>query len=364
VVCVGVGALSSQCAATSRGALGLGGAVVALMVLARMVADTVSGGAWLRWVTPLGWAEEMRPFAGPRPSVVALPALASTILLMVSARLAASRDVGTGALSVRHGARSARPPRPPRSPVGQALLAQRGMLIAWLAAVALFMFVLGIVSHGISAADVPRGAQDQIAKLGAGSVVTPVGYLAFLFIFVVIAVSAFACALIGAARREEADRQLETLLAQPVGRVRWLGGRLLLAAAAVVAVSLAAGLFAWAGAATAGVDVTLPRMLEAGVNAVPTAVLFLGFAALAYALVPRASGGIAYGLVTVAFFWQLVGALLDAPRWTITLSPFAHLGPVPERPFPTGAALAMTGIGLFASLLAAVAFRRRDLYAA
>lgn len=35
--------------------------------------------------------------------------------------------------------------------------------------------------------------------------------------------------------REEADQQLETLLAQPIGRHRWLGERLLAGAAAVVA---------------------------------------------------------------------------------------------------------------------------------
>ncbi len=79
-------------------------------------------------------------------------------------------------------------------------------------------------------------------------------------------------------------------------------------------------------------------MLEAGANCLPVALLFLGVAALAYAVAPRASGGIAYGLVTVAFLWQLVGSLLGAPRWLVELTPFAHVGLVPAQPFRAGAA--------------------------
>jgi len=40
-----------------------------------------------------------------------------------------------------------------------------------------------------------------------------------------------------ASRRKQADQQLETLLAQPIGRHRWLGERLLAAAAAAVVAS-------------------------------------------------------------------------------------------------------------------------------
>lgn len=54
---------------------------------------------------------------------------------------------------------------------------------------------------------------------------TPTGYLSFIFFFVMLAISLFACAQIGAARRQEAGQQLQALLALPVGRGTWLGGR-------------------------------------------------------------------------------------------------------------------------------------------
>jgi len=361
-VFVGIGALASQLAPTRRMALELGTAVIGLSLLARVVADTSSGAGWLRWATPLGWAEELRPFSGARPLVLLLPAAASLTTLALAARVAGRRDVGTGVLPAREDA-------PPRlhllsSPFAQALRGERGSFLIWAGCIGVFAFVLGMVSTSISSAGISKNLREEIAKLGSGSIFTPSGYLAFVFIFFVLAVSLFACAQIGAAREEEADERLQTLLALPISRGRWLGGRLLLAALAAAVLSLLAGVLTWAGAASQGVSISLPRMLEAGANCLPVAFLFVGIAALAYALVPRASGGIAYALVTVSFLWQLVGSVLAAPRFLIDLTPFAHVGLVPTQPFRGQAAALMVAIGLLTALAALAVFRRRDLLGA
>jgi ABC-2 type transport system permease protein len=157
------------------------------------------------------------------------------------------------------------------------------------------------------------------------------------------------------------DQQLETLFALPIGRIGWLAGRLALAAGGAAAIGLFAGLCAWAGAASQNAGVSLPQMLGAGANCVPVALLFLGLGALAYAIVPRASSGIAYGLVMVAFLWQLFGSALSAPRWLIEVTPFQHVGLVPAQAFRAGDAAAMVAIGVAAALAALGTFRRRDL---
>jgi ABC-2 type transport system permease protein len=361
-VCVGVGAVASQLAPTRRIALELGGAVVALLFLLRVIADTAAGAGWLRWATPLGWAEELRPFTGTRPLVLLLPVFATALLLAVAARIADGRDIGTGVVPARDTA--APRLRLLSSPAAQALRTESGILVVWTGGVAAFAYILGAVSKSISPADVSKSMQKEIAKLGSGSIVTPTGYLAFVFIFFVLAISLFACAQVGAARREEAEQQLETLLALPVGRRGWLGGRLLMATSAAAAISLVAGLCTWAGAASGGADVSLPRMLEAGANALPAALLFLGIAALAYAVAPRAGAAVAYGLVTVTFLWQLVGSLLGAPRWLVELTPYAHVGLVPAQSFRAGAAGLMLALGAAAALAALGVFRRRDLVGA
>jgi polyether ionophore transport system permease protein len=361
-VCAGVGAVASQLAPTRRMALALGGAVAGLFLLLRVVADTASGVGWLRWATPLGWAEELRPFAGTRPLVLLLPVAVTAVLLVAAARIAAVRDIGSGVLPARDTA-------DPRtrllsSPAAQALRSERGSLIVWTGSVSVFAFILGVVSKNVSSAAIPGNVQREVAKLGSGSIATPTGYLAFVFIFFLLAVSLFACAQIGAAVREEGDQRLETLLAQPVSRNGWLAGRLLLATCAAAMISLVAGLLTWAGAASAGVSVSLGRMLEAGANCLPVALLFLGVAALAYAIVPRASTGIAYGLVTVAFLWQLVGSLLGAPAWLVDVTPFEHVGLVPNQPFRAGSALVMLALGALSAIAAIGLFRRRDLVGA
>jgi ABC-2 type transport system permease protein len=362
LVFVGVGAVASQLAPSRRVALELGSAVVALCLLARVIADTSSGAGWLRWLTPLGWAEELRPFSGERPLVLLAAPAASLLLLLLAARIATARDIGAGIIAARD---SAEPRlRLLSSPTAQALRGERASLIAWSASVGVFALVLGVVSRSVSSAGISAGLRKEIAKLGSGSIATPAGYLSFVFIFFVLALSLFACAQVGAAREQESGQQLETLFSLPVGRQRWLGGRLVLAAVAAAALALLAGLFTWAGASSQGVPIPLTRMLEAGANCLPVSLLFLGLAALAYATVPRASVGIAYGLVTVSFLWQLVGSLVGVPRWLVELTPFAHVGLVPTQPFRGGAAAVMIAIGLLAAAAALAAFRRRDLLGA
>ena len=358
-VFVGVGAVASQLAPTRRLALELGGAVAGLLFLLRVIGDTASGLGWLRWATPLGWAEELRPFAGSHPLVLVLPAAATVLLLVLAARIAAGRDIGTGMLPARD---SAEPRlRLLSSPNAQVLRSERGSLIGWLSGAGAFAYILGVIAKSSSSAGISKSLNRELGKLGSGSIVTPTGYLGFTFIFFVLAVSLFACAQVGAARHEEADQQLETLLALPVSRVRWLGGRLLLATCAAAAISLVAGLLTWMGAESGGVGVSLPKLIEAGANCLPVALLFLGIAALAYAIVPRASAGLAYALVTVAFLWDLVGSLLGAPRWLVELTPFAHVGLVPAQPLRATDAVVMLGLAVLASLSALWAFRRRDL---
>ena len=362
VVGAGIAAVASELAPNRRIALELGIAVLGMMFTLRVVADTVGGLGWLRWLTPLGWAEQMRPLTGAQPLVLLLPLLTSVVLFISAARIGTRRDIGTGVLPARDSAE-------PRlgmlsSPVAQALRSSRAALTVWIGAVTCLMFLLGSISKSVSPADVSKRIRTEIAKLGSGSITTPTGYIAFVFIFVALAISLFMCAQIAAARQVESDEQLETMLAMPVSRRRWFAGRLVIALVAAIAISLAAGLAGWAGAQAAGAHVSLPTTVEAGANCLPTAILFLGIAAHAYALAPRASSGIAYGLVGVAFLWQLTGSLLSVPKWLLDATPFAHVAAIPVQTFRTSAAIVMVAIGVLAATAAVGCFERRDLMGA
>jgi ABC-2 type transport system permease protein len=361
-VFVGVGALASQIAPTRRVATGLAIAVLAVSFILRVIADTSAGSGWLDWATPLGWAEQLRPFTGSRPVVLILPFATGAILLAAAMLIADRRDVSRGLF----GSRERSPPHVGllSSPTAQGLRAQRGVLIVWVCGVGAFAVIIGVIAKSITSAGISASLERQIAKLGSGSILTPTGYLGFVFIFFVLAVSLLAVSQITAARDEEAGGALETLLASPVSRRAWLRGRLVVAAGSVAVVALVAGALAWAGASAAGVSLSLPRMLETGANCVPVALLFGGIAVLGFALVPRATTAIAYGLVGIGFVWDLFGALLGAPAWLVGISPFEHVGLLPGGAFRSVAAIAMLAIALVSSLAAVGLFSRRDLVGA
>ena len=358
-VFVGVGALASQLAPTRRLALELSSAALVLALVVRVVADTSSRLEWLRWATPLGWSEEARAFTGARPAVLLLPLAAAALLLGAAGAIAARRDVGSGLLRARD---SARPRlRGLSSPTALAFRGERGSLAGWLLGTGFFALIVGLISTSISAADISGNVQHQLRKLGGVSIVKPSGYIGLCFLFFILTVSLFCCSQLAAARHEEAEERLETLFALPLARSRWLAGRLLLALGGAAAISLAAGLLAWLGSAIEHAGVSLTSMLQAAGNCLPVALLFLGLAALGFALLPRASAGIGYGLVTAAFVWQLFGGLLGAPHWLLDLSPFQHVGLVPAQPFHAAAAAAMLAAALATSCAAVWAFARRDL---
>jgi len=127
LVFLGVGAVACQLAPTRRVAIEISSAGLGAAFALRVIADTSSGLGWLRWATPLGWAEEMRPFTGSRPLLLLLPLAAGIGLLLAAGAIALRRDVGLGLLRARE--RAAPSFRLLSSPVQQALRGERASLV-------------------------------------------------------------------------------------------------------------------------------------------------------------------------------------------------------------------------------------------
>lgn len=353
----GAGAVVSQVASRARVATALGMVLVGAAFLVRVAGDTTSQ-HWLVWASPVGWSPQMRAFADPRPWPLLLPVAVGVALGAVALMLSGRRDVGRGMIA----ARDVHPPRLHLlgSPEGWALRSEAGLLGGWAAGMALYAGVMGLVAASVSTAGLSDDLREQLARFGGLSIATPEGYLSFVFVVFMLVVCLFACAQMAGVRHEEAEGRAETILALPVGRVRYLAGRIVLAAVAGAVLALLCGLLAWAGAATQHAAVGLPGMLAAGANCVPVALLFLGVAALAVAALPRGGVALAYTTVAVTFVWQLFGELLGAPDWALDLSPFAHVAFVPTQAFHAGAAAVMVLVGVAAAIAALAVFRRRD----
>jgi ABC-2 type transport system permease protein len=252
-------------------------------------------------------AEELRAFSGSRALVVLLPTAATTALIGAAAWLQGHRDFGGAYVAPRDTAPART--RLLTSPIGLALRLDRVTIMSWTAAVA----------------------------------------------------ALFVCGQLAAARDDESSHRLETLFALPYRRGRWLEGRIALTLAGTAACALAAGAGAGLGVLVTGAHMSFPRGLEAGLNVLPTEVLFLGIGVLFFALAPRRGVGFFYALVVVTFVWELFGALVSAPGWALDLSPFHHLAPVPAKPFAFLSALVMVAVRVSAAALGTIRFRHRDL---
>jgi ABC-2 type transport system permease protein len=359
VMFLAAGAFASQLAATRRQAAGYAGAALGACYAIRLVADSGTSLAWLRWLSPLGWAEELQPLTSPRPLAL-LPIAGLTVALGGSAvYLAGRRDLGDGILPDRDSARSHT--RLLGGPAGLAARLARPALLGWAAGIAALALLMGFIAkQGGKALTSTSSAENVFTRLGVHGG-TAAAYLGFTFLTVAWLVAFMAAGQVTAARAEEAEGRLDNLLVRPVSRWSWLGGRVTLAAAAVVAVGLLAGLFTWAGAASQGSGVSLGSLLSAGINVAFPALAVLGLGVLVMGVWPRATTAVTYGVLAWSLLVELAGGFFGSNHWLLDASVFHHTAAAPAvNPHWTSAA-ALAAVGAAAALLGGVAFARRDL---
>ena len=87
LVGLGVGAFAGQLASTSRGANGLGSAVLGVFYMLRMAGDL--GDGKLTWASPIGWAQQTFPYLDNRWWPLGLNLLAFVVLSLAAMALSA-----------------------------------------------------------------------------------------------------------------------------------------------------------------------------------------------------------------------------------------------------------------------------------
>jgi ABC-2 type transport system permease protein len=353
-------ALVAQLAPGRGRTIALAGSVLAAAYFARVLATGLEL-EWLAWATPVGWTSELGYDPGPArliPFALAVPLLGGLALL-----LAGRRDLGATVLG--YAARRRRPGRPVRSPAALARRLVRPAAVGWAVGVGAYALLIGLLARDMLEffRESPR-LVELAEQLGLGSLDRAEGVLGFGFSIIVLFVSLVAAQQAAAIREEEASGRLETLLARPLGRAEWLGGRIAAAVGALVLVAAGAGMCAGAGVIARGESVSAGRLAVAAASLLPVALLFLGLALAAFALRPRLTAPLAWGLVLGSFLVEFVGSLVELPAWLLFLSPFHHVQPAPAVVpglGPPVAMLALAGAGLAVAL---AGFRRRDLVAA
>jgi ABC-2 type transport system permease protein len=355
-----VAAVTAQLSDSARGSRGIAGAVLGLAYLLRTVGDAGSGLSWLTWASPVGWAELLRPFADERWWVAALSLVACGALTAAACLLSARRDLGAGLLPSRPGR-----PRAPgwlRSPSALAWQLQRASLLWWTFGFAATGAVLGASAKGIGAALNSAQARDFIIRLGGHSGLID-AYFAALILMLGVTAAAYGVAAALRPRIEESEQRAELVLATPAGRIRWVAGHLVIAAAGPAVLLGAAGLTAGLayGLRTGDVGSQLPRLLGAALAQVPAAWLMAGVAVAVFGLAPRMAASAGWTVLGVIALLTLVGPTLRLPQWVMDISPFTHLPRLPGGSFTAAPLVWLAGVALVLAAVGLVGLRRRDL---
>ena len=352
-----IGSLASQLAATRGQAMTIGGGILAVSFLIRMIADASRGLGWMRWLSPFGWIEEIHPLRGM--NILALVPIAALIAICVAATLviAKDRDLGASVLREREGGGSGGDLRGPTT-LGLRLV--RRVAGAWIVQQLAFGFFTGFSARSAASllANSPQFAQ-VLGRLGIRQ--ASEGYLGFTFLFVSVFLSVIAATQLAQIRDEEASGRLDNLIVRPTQRLVWLGGRVALVVALILMCGLASGFGTWLGAESQHAGVSLSKLLEAGLNATVPALFVIGAGVLTFALRPRLTSAVSYGLVAYSFLINLVGSLIKGQDWIRDSSIYSHIKLAPAAKPDWGESSVILLIAVAAVAVAAGVFQRRDI---
>ncbi len=126
LVFAGFTAVAAQVTEHTRGVYGIGVTAVGLVYVLRAAGDV--GDGTLSWLSPIGWGQAMRPYAGERWWPLLLSVGVAAALTGAAFALGSRRDVGAGLVRPRPGRPAA--PAGLTRPIGLALRLHRGSLLA------------------------------------------------------------------------------------------------------------------------------------------------------------------------------------------------------------------------------------------
>lgn len=357
---LGLTAVLSQVLPSRGRVVGVASSALFAAVLLRMVGNSADARAWVHWLTPLGWADKLEPYADDRWQVLLIPVTVTAVLAVAALLLRGRRDHGAGLLGERRTERSRLVGL--SSPMAFAARSTAGTLVSWAVGLASFGVVGGLMLPAMNEfLESDPGYAELLAAFGFDLTDVTRGYISMMAVMAGVTLSLFVVWRIGAARTEEATERLEQILVRPVRRVRWLGGHLLLAVASLlvlVAVEVAA---LWGTAQAVDAELSLTDTAAAALNPLPAVAVVLGLAVLLLGLAPRWVVPVGATTAMLLYVVELLGPALEWPEWVLAVSPFHHLAVVPVEDYDTAAGVGLLAVAVLLTTVGVVAFRRRDL---
>lgn len=360
IVFAAVGAVTSQLFAQRRRAAGVAGMVAGVAYLIRMVADGSNGQQWLRWTSPFGWVEEVRPFGGDRWATLLVLVVAAAALTVGAGVLARRRDVGAGVIA--GGDTAVARTRLLGGALAFAWRQRLGGAVAWGAGVVLAGVLLGSVTASLMDFMASNAAlQDLSARFGFGTLATIATFVAVLDAMVPVAVSLYAVTSVHLLWEDEERGRLQFVYAGGATRTRWLAATVGLTVVVAAVLTLAFGVATWAVTALQHVGLSLGQALAGAANTLPVTAVFVGIVVLVHGIRPGLASAVGGGAIGLGYLLGFVGPALRLPGWVNSLTPFHHMAAVPSVGVAWVPALVMVAAGATCTAAGFVAYVRRDL---
>lgn len=358
LVYTGVAAVAAQLTASARPARGIALGTLGVFFALRAVGDARSG--TLSWLSPQGWSLQLRPFADERWWVLLLHAVVTVITVAAAYVLLHRRDLGSGLLAERPGARAAGPSL--AGPLGLAWRMHRGSLLAWSIALFLYGLLFGSAAHGLGAQFGDNDVIDEIiARLG-GTTVLEDAFVTLALTMLGIAASAYAISATLRLHYEETTHRTESVIAGRVGRLRWVLSHLMFAMLGPAVALFAAGIAVTLtyGAAIGDVTGTAPGSLAGALVQLPAVWICVGITMVLFGWLPRFTPA-AWAVYVMFLLIFSIGSLAELPQWALDAEPFGHLPKLPGATFTPVPVLGEILLAVILIVVGTIGFRRRDL---
>ncbi|SED90224.1 ABC-2 type transport system permease protein [Streptomyces sp. 3213] len=346
-------AIVAQFTDSGRLAKGLTGGLLGTAFVLRAVGDSTTDDASspATWISPIGWLENLRPFASERWWVLALFTAAALLQGFAAYELAGRRDVGMSFLPAR--------PGPANGRLGTAAALawrlQRGAVLGW---------SLGFFAAGVAFGGITKGVADLVGdnaktreiieRMGGRSGIEDAFLATMVGMFGMLA-ALYAVSSVLRLHSEETTGRAEPILANAVGRLRWAAGHLTIAFAGAALIMLLSGL-----GLTLGYGAEPGPILAATLVQLPAVWTLGALAVLLHGLSPRLSP-LSWAAAGLALLLGWIGPALNLPRTVLDISPFGHLPKLPGGDMAWGPVMALTGIAAALIAVGLTALRRRDL---
>jgi ABC-2 type transport system permease protein len=360
LVFTAIAAVAAQLAEYSRTANGIGAAAVGVAFLFRAIGDSTADTKWISWLSPIGWAQQIRPFAGERWWVLLLPLAATIAIGAVAYTMLPRRDFGVGILPPRPGPAEAAPSL--RTPLALAWRLHRGPLIGWTVGLAVCGAVFGSIASGIG--DIVGSSEQTrqiLERMGGSDVMTDTFLAAMVGIFGMTA-SLYGVQAALRMRGEETANRVEPLLSTSVSRLRWATSHLMFAflgsAVVVVVTGVAMGLAN--GMRTHDVSGSVGDMLVAALVQLPALWVIVGVSVALFGVAPKAAAA-AWGVAGAALLIAMFGPVVNAPQAVLDVSPFSHIPKLPGQDVTAMPLVWLCGIAVVTLAAGLATFRRRDI---